>query len=79
MTLETSVHSSLKHLTRLQAREYFIEISDSENCKLYARNLEVIVQYGTTASVAGNSKFYNVNLKLLKNNLKCQLNATRYY
>ena len=35
--------------------------------KLYVRNFDEIVQYGTVASVAGNSKFYNMILKLFKN------------
>ena len=32
-----------------------------------ARNVDVIVQYGTRASVSWNSKFYNIILKLFKN------------
>jgi hypothetical protein len=47
VTLETSVYSSLTHLTRLLAREHFIEISDCGNSELCARNVDVIVQYGT--------------------------------
>jgi len=67
VTLETSVYSPLNHLTRLLAQEYFIEFSGRENSKLYARKFDGIVQCGTMASVAVNSKFYNIILKLFRN------------
>jgi hypothetical protein len=67
MTVETSVYWPFNHLMRLLSRESVIEFRGSEIFKLYARNFDVIVQYGTTASAAGNSKFYNTIVKLLKN------------
>jgi len=58
----------LIQLARLLAREHFILLSGCENSKLYARNFDGIVQYGTTASAVGNSKLYTISLKLFKNN-----------
>jgi hypothetical protein len=37
--IETFVYSPFSHMTRLLAREYFIELSRCESLKLYANNI----------------------------------------